>query len=166
MEVVAVASIGNKTHQPFHGGQSCCAAKADYTRACLIVKYSAAAREYAKKRLHQFGAVEQERARTQTRTPVRQRGVVKKRKTLNPESSDGGAHFPTTGPNCLKHKSQQIHRNFMCWSSVSAVHLKMILSCIEKIAFSALNLKVLLEAGQREVPWEDIAAVRVRDRDG
>ena len=39
----------------------------------------------------------------------------------------------------------------MCWGSVPAVHLKMILACIEKIAFSALSLKVLLEPGKREV---------------
>ena len=44
-----------------------------------------------------------------------------------------------------------IHRNFICWSSVPGVHLKMILGSLEKIACSALNLKVLLEPGQREL---------------
>ena len=52
-------------------------------------------------------------------------------------------------------KGPQIHRNFTCWGSVPAVHLKMILACNENIASSALNLKVLLEAGQRDVPrWK------------
>ena len=70
---------------------------ADHTRACLFVKYSSAAREFAKKRLHQHGVVEQGKAR--------------------------GAGFPTTGPNCLKNDNgQQIHHIFMCWGSVSAVH--------------------------------------------
>ena len=78
--------------------------------------------------------------------------VEKPRKTVKPETPDGGAGFPTIGPNCSKRDiGQQMHRNFMCWGSVSGVHLKMILGCIEKVAFSALNLKVPLEAGQREV---------------
>ena len=76
----------------------------------------------------------------------------KPRKTVKPESSDGGAGSPTTGPNCKKKKkrqNQQIHHNFMSWGSVPGVDLKLILVYIEKIALSALNLKVL--PGQREV---------------
>ena len=53
----------------------------------------------------------------------------------------------------VEERSQQIHRNFMCWRSVPGVYLKMILGCIDKIPFSALNLKVLLEPGQREVAF-------------
>ena len=53
----------------------------------------------------------------------------------------------------VEEKSQQIHRTFMYWRSVPGVYLKMILGCIDKIPFSALNLKVLLEPGQREVAF-------------
>ena len=108
----------------------------DHTRACFIMSYSTAAREYAKKRLHHHGAVEQERARTQTRTPKRCRGLVKmKRTTVDPASSDAGAGFPTTYTNFLKsEKCLLIHRNFACWGSVPAVHLAIILACMQKIA--------------------------------
>ena len=44
-----------------------------------------------------------------------------------------------------------IRRSFICWNSVPGVHVKMIFGCIEKIVFGALNLKVLLQPGQREV---------------
>ena len=127
--------------------------KADHTRACFIMKYSAAAREYPKNGfinmvLWDRSAQELKQAQQNAKGEV----VKKLRTTVKPKSSDGGAGSRTTGPNCLKkRKNHQIHRNFMCWGGVPAVHLKMILVYIEKIAFSALDLKVLLDPGQREV---------------
>ena len=88
----------------------------------LITKYSAAAREYAKNGFINMGLWTRSEQELKLAHQNANEGVVKKqRKTVNPGSSDGGAGFPTTGPNCLKHDTtQQIHRNFMCWGSVPA----------------------------------------------
>ena len=54
--------------------------KADHTRACLIMKYSAASREYAKNGFIIMGLWNKSEQELKTRTPERNRGVVKKRK--------------------------------------------------------------------------------------
>ena len=165
MEVVALPLIGTKRKNPSMEDKAAAMQqrcmemqqKADHTRACLIMKYSAAAREYANNGFINVVLWNRSEEELQlAHQSVNEGSVKKQKKTVNPETSDGGAGFPTTGPNCLERGiGQRIHRNFMCWGSVPAVHLKMILGCTEKIAFSALKLKVLLEAGQREVPrWK------------
>ena len=154
MEVVALPLTGTKRKNlSMEDKAAAMQQKADHTRACLIMKYHAAAREYAKNGFINMELWDRsEEELKQAHLNVNEGLVKKLRKfAVKPETSDGDA-VPTTGPNCLKRDiGQQIHRNFMCWGSVLGVHLKMILFCIEKIAFSALNLKVLLEPGQREV---------------
>ena len=89
--------------------------------------------------------------KTQTRTPARQRESGEKTEGFANLSRLTEAQALQQLVRIVEEKSQQIHRNFMCWRSVPGVYLKMILGCIVKIPFSALNLKVLLEPGQREV---------------
>ena len=136
----------HQTQEHFHGGQS--------TRACLIMKYSAAAREYAKNGFTNMGLWDRnEKELNQAHQHAQEEVVNKLRKNFNLESCDEGAGAPTNWSELFQKNDAclPINRSFICWNSVPGVHLKMIFGCIEKIAFSALNLKVLLEPGQREV---------------
>ena len=156
MEVTGVE--WNQTQEHFHGGQSSCAATEGHGNAaeggpheslphdevlcgCSRVRKKTASSTWScgteLKQAHQHAT---------------EMLVKKKRKTADLASSDGGAGCPTTSPMFLKSDIfLLVNRNFACWGSVPAVQLKMILECIEKIACSALNLKVLLDPGQWEV---------------
>ena len=67
------------------------------------MKCSAAAREYALNGFITMGLWDRSEQELKQAHQNAKEGVVKKlRKNANPESCDGGAGFPTTGPNCSK----------------------------------------------------------------
>ena len=139
--------------------------KEDHSRACLIMSYSTAAREYA---TNGFINMELRSKSEQELKPAHQNAteemVKKKRNTSDHASSDWGAGFPTTSPIFLKpEKCQLIHHNFTCWGSVPAVHLAIMLACMQKIAVRCSELEgVVRGTTVRSATVEALAAFRGR----